>query len=244
MTRRARLLLVCGALAAPTWAGADEPEALHLAAGSVARQQIVALGRDVRVEGEALAGVAALDGTVAHRRHGGGRRHGARRRRGARARGASSTATSSCSAASCDWRRGAADRRVARSPIRRSRAPGSRCSRGRASDSPPPRPWSSAAKLALVAAWLALTLLLFATAGRAVVATAEEVAARAAARVRRRARRGARDAGLTALFLSALLPALVALPLLALVVVAALVAQALGDGRGVPRPRRPPARAR
>src|SRR5690606_4840974 len=52
------LTLLCAAPAA----AAGEP-ALHLEAGAVARDQLVALGRDVEVAGEALADVVAIDGT-------------------------------------------------------------------------------------------------------------------------------------------------------------------------------------
>jgi hypothetical protein len=44
--------------------GVEEESALRLAAGSVIRQQLVGVGRDVVVEGEALSDVAALDGSV------------------------------------------------------------------------------------------------------------------------------------------------------------------------------------
>ena len=56
---------------APATAGAARPPeppalpGLRLEAGSVARQPIVAVGRDVEVDGDALAGVTALDGSVA-----------------------------------------------------------------------------------------------------------------------------------------------------------------------------------
>jgi hypothetical protein len=39
-------------------------EALYLEAGSVARRQMVGLGRDLRIDGEALSDVAALNGSV------------------------------------------------------------------------------------------------------------------------------------------------------------------------------------
>src|SRR5690242_15872175 len=50
------------AQAAPA-ARAAEP-ALEIERGSVARQQVVALGRDVIVDGEAMADVAAIDGSA------------------------------------------------------------------------------------------------------------------------------------------------------------------------------------
>ncbi|HEY4592887.1 MAG TPA: hypothetical protein VIJ61_10810, partial [Thermoanaerobaculia bacterium] len=60
-------LLLLALLAAPAAAQApasrSEP-ALRLEAGSTTGRQLVAIGRDVSVEGEALADVAALDGSV------------------------------------------------------------------------------------------------------------------------------------------------------------------------------------
>jgi len=58
-------LLLLLALAGPA-AAARSPEepALRLEAGSVTQQQIVSLGRDVIIEGEALSDIAALNGSV------------------------------------------------------------------------------------------------------------------------------------------------------------------------------------
>ena len=83
------------------------------------------------------------------------------------------------------------------------------------------------AKLGLVAAWLALTLLLFATAGRPIVRTADEIRLEplrcfAAVLV------GLASIVLTALFFSALLPSLVAVPMLVLVVLGALALKLWG----------------
>ncbi|MGE0641093.1 MAG: hypothetical protein AB7G12_00325 [Thermoanaerobaculia bacterium] len=83
------------------------------------------------------------------------------------------------------------------------------------------------AKLGLVAAWLALTLLLFATAGRPIVRTAEEIRLEplrcfAAGLV------GLATMVLSALFFSALLPSLVAMPLLVLLLLAALLLKLWG----------------
>jgi hypothetical protein len=57
------LALAAPALAAPRLPTGTEP-ALRLEAGSTTGQQLVAIGRDVSVEGEALSDVAALDGSV------------------------------------------------------------------------------------------------------------------------------------------------------------------------------------
>jgi hypothetical protein len=83
------------------------------------------------------------------------------------------------------------------------------------------------AKLGLVAAWLALTLLLFASAGRPLVRTSEEVQHEplrcfAAGLV------GLATIVLTALFLSAFLPTLLGVPLLVLVALFALVLKLWG----------------
>jgi hypothetical protein len=59
----AALGLALALTAAPPPGTADAP-ALELERGAVARHQIVAVGRDVVVDGEALAGVTALDGTA------------------------------------------------------------------------------------------------------------------------------------------------------------------------------------
>ena len=65
-TRRFNLLLALLLLVAPAGAddGAERPTAIVLEATSVAGSQIVALGRDVIVDGKALAGVAAVQGSV------------------------------------------------------------------------------------------------------------------------------------------------------------------------------------
>jgi hypothetical protein len=60
---RALVALACFGLAAQPALGQHEP-ALVIAEGSVARQQVVALGRDLVVEGRALSDVAAVDGSI------------------------------------------------------------------------------------------------------------------------------------------------------------------------------------
>jgi len=62
-------LLLLSAVPAPAAAPAassssSDSVALRLEAGSVTREQLVAVGRDVVIEGEALSDVAALDGSV------------------------------------------------------------------------------------------------------------------------------------------------------------------------------------
>ncbi len=56
----------------PLARSAEGAAALRLGAGSVTRQQLVGVGRDVVVEGEALSDVAALDGSVTVSGHVGG----------------------------------------------------------------------------------------------------------------------------------------------------------------------------
>ena len=198
---------------------------LHLEAGSVARQPIVAVGRGVEVEGEALAGVTALNGTV---------------RVSGRVRGDVTVLGGDLVLAPTAVVEGDAlvlgGRLLA--------AGGSRLS-GRAVAYPTvSRAWLTllegpslgmgatsplvlGAKLGLIAAWLALTLLLFASAGRPLVRTSEEVRQEpmrcfAAGLV------GLATIVLSALFLSAFLPTLLGVPLLVLVALFSLVLKLWG----------------
>jgi hypothetical protein len=212
-----------GSLTLATLAGAAE--ALRLEEGSIARRQIVAIGQDVVVAGEALEGVTAVDGSVRVEGSGaggvtvlGGDVHLAatavvvgdvhvlggvlHAERGARLEGRS-VAYPTFSRAWLTLLEGPAV----------GLAPGS--------------PLVVAAKLGLVAAWLALSLLLFATSGRALVATSVEVAAEPL-RCFGAGLVAVATAALTALLLSAVLPGLVALPTLLLLVIAALVAKLWG----------------
>jgi hypothetical protein len=205
-------------------APADVP-GLHLEAGSVARRPIVAVGRGVEIEGEALAGVTALNGTV----HVTGVVRGdvtvlggdlvlaptaivegdalvlgghLRASGGARLQG-----------------RAVAYPTVSRAWLTLLEGP----SVGMGATSP----LVLGAKIGLVAAWLALTLLLFASAGRPLVRTSEEVRLEplrcfAAGLV------GLAAIVLTALFLSAFLPTLLGVPLLVLVALFALVLKLWG----------------
>lgn len=208
-------------------ARADEPasSALRLAAGSFARHQIVAVGRDVVVEGEALAGVTALDGNaqVSGTIAGdltvlGGT---ARLLPGAVVRGDVFVLGGALEAAPGARLEG---RAVAYPTLSRAwltliEGP----SLGLSATSP----LVLAAKLALAAAWLALTLLLHAAGGRALASTADEVRVEPLACF---------VSGLaavlalvvSALFLSAFLPGLVSVPLLGLAALAAVVAKLWG----------------
>ncbi|MCM2268613.1 MAG: polymer-forming cytoskeletal protein [Thermoanaerobaculia bacterium] len=212
------------ALAAAPAPGPDAP-ALVLERGAVARHQMVAVGRDVLVEGEALAGVTALDGT-------------------ARISGSvAGDVTVLGGDAVLD------PTAVVRGHVqvlggRLRAAPGARIDgrtvayptfsrawltllEGPSLGLPAGSPVVVGAKLGLVAAWLALTVGLFAAGGRALGEASREV----------------RDEPwlcfatglvavlalfLTGMMLSALLPAPFALPLLVLVVLAALAAKLWG----------------
>ena len=198
---------------------------LRLEAGSLARQPIVAVGRDVEIDGEALAGVTALNGSVTI---------------SGRVRGDVTVLGGDLTLAAKAEVEG--DALVLGGRFVASR--GARLS-GRAVAYPTissawltllegpslglnaGSPLVLGAKLGLVAAWLALTLLLFATAGRPLVRTADEIRVEplrcfAAGLV------GLSTIVLTALFFSAVLPSLVALPMLALVVLAALALKLWG----------------
>lgn len=232
----AALVLVSSYAATPALAqvasgapASSEPAAalpgLRLEAGSVARRPIVAVGRGVVVDGEALAGVTALNGSIAVA----GRVHG-------------------------DVTVLGGDLLLAPTAVidgdalvlggRLLAAGGSRLS-GRAVAYPTvshawltllegpslgmgaTSPLVLGAKLGLVAAWLALTLLLFASAGRPLVRTSEEIRQEplrcfAAGLV------GLATIVLSALFLSAFLPTLLGVPLLVLVALFALVLKLWG----------------
>lgn len=217
-------LPVCGASAGDSPDPGPQP-GLRLEAGSVARRPIVAVGRGIEVDGEALAGVTALNGSVTVT---------------GVVRGDVTVLGGDLILASTASIEGDAlvlgGRLVA--------AGGSRLS-GRAVAYPTvSRAWLTllegpslgmeatsplvlGAKLGLVAAWLALTLLLFASAGRPLVRTSEEVQQEplrcfAAGLV------GLATIVLTALFLSAFLPTLLGVPLLVLVALFSLALKLWG----------------
>lgn len=217
--------VACVALAAAANAQGPRPTGLRLEVGSVARHQIVSVGRDVEIEGEALAGVTAVNGSVVV---------------GGRVAGAVTVLGGDLVLSS----RAVLDGDALVLGGRLMASPGARIA-GRAVAYPsvsrawltllegpslglaPGSPLVIAAKLGLVAAWLALTLVLFATSGRPLVRTSEEVALEPLRSF---------AAGLvfvsvlilTALLFSAWLPALLALPLLTLVVLLALMLKLWG----------------
>jgi len=229
------------ALAAGGPAG-DAAPALVLEHGAVARHQIVAVGRDVRIEGEALAGVTAIDGS-------------------ARIAG---TVAGDVTVLGGDAELEASA--VVRGHVqvlggRLTVAPGARID-GRSVAYPTfSKAWLTllegpslglgatspvvvAAKLGLVAAWLALAVIFFAVGGRGLLAASEEVRLEpllsfATGLV------ATLSVVMTALLLAAALPSPIALPLVALAVVLALFAKLWGTvaafhalGRALLRPRR------
>ena len=203
-------VLTLGAIPSP--AGAQE--ALRIAEGSVARSQVVALGRDLVVEGEASMDVAAVNGDARiHGRVGGsvivlggdvlleaparvegdvfvlgGELHAAP----GTTIGGRSVAYPSVGEAWLTLLEGPSLGLPASSPV------------------------VLAAKLALVAAWLALTLALLATGGEQVLATSRSVRDEPG-RAFVTGLTGILALFLTALLVSALSAAVVGLPLLALV---------------------------
>ncbi|HEX5759375.1 MAG TPA: hypothetical protein VF121_09295 [Thermoanaerobaculia bacterium] len=230
MTRGARgvhraALLAAALLIAAAPAPRSSDPALRLEAGSVARRQLVAVGRDLVVEGRALGDVAALQGSVA----------------------VSGSVAGDVIVLSGDARLGptarvGGDVFVVGGSIHA--APGARIEgrgvsyptassawltlvEGPSLGLPAHSPLILGAKLALLAAWAALLMLFFATAGRQVLGTA--------ASVRREPFRGF-FVGLvgivamllTALFFSAFAGAFLALPLLALVVLLAVLLKLWG----------------
>jgi len=214
------------ALAVAAGAPADDPApALLLERGAIARHQIVAVGRDVRIDGEALAGVTAIDGS-------------------ARIVG---TVAGDLTVLGGDAT--LAPSAIVRGDVqvlggRLSVAPGARIDgrsvayptfsrawltllEGPSLGLPARSPVVVAAKLGLVAAWLVLTVVLFAAGGRSLAGASEEIRieplycfATGLAAVLALL--------LTALFVSAALPSPLALPLVVLAVVAALVAKLWG----------------
>jgi len=227
---RGPLWLICLLLAAAgggaAAAAADEAlPALVIAKGSLSRSEVVAIGRDLVVDGEALSDVAAINGTV----HVAGRVGGdlivlggdARLAATARIEGDLFVLGGAIHAASGSavGGRSVAYPTVTSAWLTLLEGP----SLGLSATSP----IVVAAKLALIAAWLLLTLLLFSTSGREVLATAEAV------RVEPFRNffvglTGVLALTVTGLFFSAFAAALVGLPLLALVVVLALLLKLWG----------------
>lgn len=217
------LLPTLSAFAASAAAGADP--ALILESGSVARRQLVGVGRDVRVDGEAREDVVALDGSVHVTGRvegdvialGGSVNLGATARVSGDVFAVGGTVTAQPGArlggrsvsypdASSAWLTLLEGPTVGLSPL---------------------APVVLGAKTALLAAWLLLLVVFFAVSGREVLSTSESVA-REPFRGFVVGLTGVVTMVLTALLLTALAAALVGLPLLVLVVLLALVLKLWG----------------
>jgi hypothetical protein len=221
----AALAVAVSLAATPAPASAERPEALLIERGAVASHQIVALGRDIVVEGEALEGLTALDGSAR----------------------ISGTVAGEVTVLGGDAL--LAPNAIVRGDVhvlggRISMAPGARIE-GRAIAYPTiSRAWTTllegpslgldasspivvAAKLGLVAAWLAVTLVLFAAGGRGLASASDEIRREpllcfASGLV------AVLAALLTTLLLSEVAPTPLALPLIGLLVFAAIAARLWG----------------
>lgn len=227
LTLFAFVLPALTAFAAPSPADASGSGqvALRLEKGSVARHQLVAIGRDLILDGEAQADVAAIEGSVS----------------------ISGSVTGDVVVLGGDARlstsaRIAGDVFVLGGTI--SAAPGARIDGRSVSYRNASVAWMTllegpslglesrstvvvGAKLALLAAWSALLMLLFAACGRQLISTADEIKVEpfrgfATGLV------GVLALVLTALFFSAFAGALIGVPLLVLVVLAALALKLWG----------------
>lgn len=218
-----------GAGAAPAGAFQEDtgpPEAaLVIAEGSLARSQVVAVGRDVLVAGEALSDVAALNGSVRVTGSvagdvivlGGGVELGPRARIGGDVFAVGGSVDAAPGAT--------VEGRTVAHPT--ASAAWLTLLEGPGLGADGATPVILGAKLALMAAWMALTLLLFAASGRELLATSD--------RVRREPFRsfvtgltGVLALALTAVAFAALAPTVAGAPLLALVVLFALLLKLWG----------------
>ncbi len=229
------LVLSLLALALPSWPAGAAPSptvfssgaqvALRLEKGSTARHQLVAIGRDLILDGEAQADVAAIEGTVA-----------------ISGSVAGDVVVLGGDARLAPTARVAGDVFVLGGTI--SAAPGARIE-GRSVSYPNASvAWMTllegptlglesrstvvvGAKLALLAAWSALLMLLFAACGRQLISTATEIKGEPF-RGFFTGLVGVLALVLTALFFSAFAGALIGVPLLVLVVLAALALKLWG----------------
>ena len=228
---RQRVEIASWGLAAVAWFAAAAPSlaqdlpAIVVEKGSVARQEVVALGRDLVVAGEAMSDVVSISGSTRVDGHVGGdvivlggdallsetaRIDGdvfvlggrVEAEPGAQIEGRSVSYPTVSSA----W-------------LTLMEGPSLGLSAG--------SPLVLGAKLALMAAWLALTLLLFATSGRQLLETSESVQANPGRNFVTGVA-GVLAMLLTALFFSAFAAAIVGIPLLILVVLLALMLKLWG----------------
>jgi hypothetical protein len=227
----ALLALASAAGGAPPAAGAAEapqaapPAALVIEQGSLARSQVVALGRDVVVGGEALSDVAALNGSVRVTGRvagdvivlGGGVTLGPEARVG----GDVFAVGGSIEAASGARVEGRTVAHPTASTAWLTLVDGPALGAGSGT------PLVVGAKLALMAAWMALTLLLFAASGREMLATSDAVR-REPFRCFVTGLTGVLALALTGIAFGALAPAVAGAPLLVLVVLFALLLKLWG----------------
>ena len=212
-------------LAAAVANGASSETALTIEEGSVARSQVVALGRDLLVAGEAVADVVAINGNA---------RITGRVAGDIIVLGGNAVLSSTARAAgdvfvlggTLEAEQGARiDGRSVSYPTISSAW--LTLIEGPSLGLPPTSPVVLGAKMALLAAWMTLTLLLLATSGRGILSTSEQVVADPMRSF---------FVGLTAvlaltmtgLFFSAFAAALVGVPLLVLVVMLALMLKLWG----------------
>jgi hypothetical protein len=241
----ALLALAAAAVPASGSAGLEEEPALVIHEGSLARRQVVAVGRDVVVDGEALSDVAALDGSVRVTGSvagdvivlGGDVTLGP----AARVEGDVFAVGGTIDAAPGATVGGRTVAHPTASAAWLTLLEGPGLGAGAAT------PLVVGAKLALLAAWMALTLLLFAASGRDMLATSQSVR-REPLRCFLTGLTAVLALALTAVAFGAFAPPIAGAPLLVLVVLFALllklwgmvaVFHALGTQvlRGVRRPR-------
>lgn len=223
------VLLALGAgfaAAPPAAAAAEEPaDALVIGEGSLARSQVVALGRDLVVAGEALSDVAALNGSVRITGSvagdvivlGGGASLGPEARVGGDVFAVGGSVEADPGAR--------IEGRTVAHPT--ASAAWLMLLDGPALGAGSTAPLVLGAKLALMAAWMALTLLLFAASGREMLATSEAVH-REPFRCFVTGLTGVVGLALTAVAFGALAPPVAGAPLLVLVVLFALLLKLWG----------------
>lgn len=216
------------ALGAPSGeapAGDPSETALVIRAGSLARSQVVAVGRDVWVAGEALSDVAALDGSVRVTGTvsgdvivlGGDVELGPSARVGGDVFAVGGRIDAAAGAT--------VEGRTVAHPT--ASAVWLTLLEGPSLGTSATTPVILGAKLALMAAWMALTLLLFASSGREVLSTSETVR-REPFRCFVTGLTGVLALVLTAVAFGALAPAIAGAPLLVLVVLFALLLKLWG----------------
>ncbi len=216
---------VVALLAWPPASAAAGGNAVRIGPGSSARSQVVALGRDLEIEGEAMADAAAVnaDARVSGRVRGSLVVLGGSARLGPAAAVDGDVFVLGGELVAADGAR-IGGRAVAYPSVG---AAWLTLLEGPSLGLPAAAPVVVGVKLGLLAAWLALALLLLASGGRQMLATAQAVRDEPFA-VFVTGLTGVLALFLTALLVATLAPAAVSLPLLALVVVASLLLKLWG----------------